>query len=57
LVADEIQTALRGNSLGSEAVVLAEVVADHPGTVTVKTGLGAERIVDMPVGEQLPRIC
>jgi hydrogenase expression/formation protein HypE len=32
-------------------------VADHPGVVALRTALGAERVVEMPVGEQLPRIC
>ncbi len=35
----------------------ATVVADHPGMVTIRTIVGSERIVDMLVGEQLPRIC
>ena len=55
--AEAVLDALRGNKYGRDAVILGEVVADHPGLVTLKTGLGAERIVDMPVGEQLPRIC
>ena len=55
--AEKVVAALRGNPLGQNAVIIGEVVADHPGTVTLKTGLGAERIVDMPIGEQLPRIC
>jgi hydrogenase expression/formation protein HypE len=42
---------------GSEAVRIGEVVADHPGMVTIRTIVGSERIVDMLVGEQLPRIC
>jgi len=29
----------------------------HPGVVTMTTALGVERVLDMPVGEQLPRIC
>jgi hydrogenase expression/formation protein HypE len=49
--------AMKAHPLGSEAVVLGRVVVDHPGTVTLDPGFGAERIVDMPVGEQLPRIC
>jgi hydrogenase expression/formation protein HypE len=49
--------AMKGHPLGGDAVVLGRVVADHPGTVTLDPGFGAERIVDMPVGEQLPRIC
>lgn len=32
-------------------------VDTHPGRVVLRTALGARRIVDMPVGEQLPRIC
>jgi hydrogenase expression/formation protein HypE len=38
-------------------VVIGGVVAEHPGMVTIKTIVGSERIVDMLVGEQLPRIC
>jgi hydrogenase expression/formation protein HypE len=49
--------AMKAHPLGADAVVLGRVVADHPGTVTLDPGFGAERIVDMPVGEQLPRIC
>lgn len=55
--ADRVVAALRATPLGRDAVDIGEVVAAHPGTVTLKTGLGAERIVDMPIGEQLPRIC
>ncbi|MCJ7654988.1 MAG: hydrogenase expression/formation protein HypE, partial [Dehalococcoidia bacterium] len=36
---------------------IGEVVAEHPRRVVMKTTLGASRIVDMPVGELLPRIC
>jgi hydrogenase expression/formation protein HypE len=32
-------------------------VADHPGQVRMRTAFGGARIVDMLVGEQLPRIC
>ncbi len=42
---------------GEGAAVIGRVVADHPGMVTMRTLVGAERIVDMLVGEQLPRIC
>lgn len=30
---------------------------EHPGMVVAATGLGGTRVVDMPLGEQLPRIC
>ena len=55
--AEAVVAAMRGRDEGREAVVIGRVVADHPGLVAMTTGLGAERIVDMPVGEQLPRIC
>lgn len=55
--ADGVLAAMRAHDLGRDAVILGEVVDEHPGLVTVMTGLGAERIVDMPIGEQLPRIC
>ena len=32
-------------------------VADHPRMVVARTGLGGTRVVDLPIGEQLPRIC
>ena len=57
---DEAEAALaavKAHPLGAEAVICGRVVAAHPGLVTLDTGFGAERIVDMPVGEQLPRIC
>jgi hydrogenase expression/formation protein HypE len=49
--------AMRSRPEGAEAVVIGAVVTDHPGMVTVRTIVGSERIVDMLVGEQLPRIC
>ncbi len=48
---------MRKNSYGKQAVIIGEVVAEHPGRVVMKTSLGASRIVDMLVGELLPRIC
>ncbi len=56
-IADHILAAMKKNSLGKDAVIIGEVTDKHPGVVALKTGLGANRIVDMPVGEQLPRIC
>jgi hydrogenase expression/formation protein HypE len=37
--------------------MLGRVVADHPRLVVMRTALGGRRIVPMPIGEQLPRIC
>jgi len=45
------------NKYGAQSAVIGEVSAEHPGRVIMKTSLGASRIVDMLVGELLPRIC
>lgn len=55
--ADAVLAAMRAVAEGAEAVRIGEVVAGHPGMVTMRTLVGSERIVDMLVGEQLPRIC
>ncbi len=55
--AEAVLAAMKAHEHGRNSAVIGKVVADHPGLVAMKTGLGAERIVDMPVGEQLPRIC
>jgi hydrogenase expression/formation protein HypE len=54
---DAVLAAMRGLPEGAEAVEIGCVVADHPAMVTVRTIVGSQRIVDMLVGEQLPRIC
>jgi hydrogenase expression/formation protein HypE len=56
-LADAVVEAMRSRPEGAGAVVIGHVVADHPGMVTVDTLVGSQRIVDMLVGEQLPRIC
>ena len=54
---DVILAEIKRNKYGNEATIIGEVIAEHPGQVVMKTALGASRIVDMPVGELLPRIC
>jgi hydrogenase expression/formation protein HypE len=55
--AGAVLAAMRALPEGAEAVEIGRVVADHPAMVTVRTIVGSQRIVDMLVGEQLPRIC
>lgn len=55
--ADTVVAAMRSHPLGREATIIGEVVAENRGMVVMGNALGAQRIVDMPVGEQLPRIC
>jgi len=49
--------ALRAHDLGRHATVLGRIVAEHPGLVAVRTAIGGSRIIPLPLGEQLPRIC
>jgi hydrogenase expression/formation protein HypE len=49
--------ALQGHPLGSGARVIGQVNDRNPGRVVMQTVFGGRRIVDMLVGEQLPRIC
>jgi hydrogenase expression/formation protein HypE len=55
--ADDALAAMRANALGREACRIGQVTDGEGGRVTMRTGLGGRRIVDMLVGEQLPRIC
>jgi hydrogenase expression/formation protein HypE len=57
---DEAQTgldALRSHPLGAQAAEIGEIVAEPAETVVLRTGFGGTRIVDMLVGDPLPRIC
>lgn len=55
--AEMVLDAMRRHPFGKRAAVIGEVVADHPGTVMMKSLIGGTRVVDMLSGEQLPRIC
>ena len=55
--ANAVLAAMRANPAGTDAAIIGEVCAAPAGTVLLNTGFGGERIVDMLVGEQLPRIC
>jgi hydrogenase expression/formation protein HypE len=48
---------LRTHQLGGQACVVGTVKNDNPGLVTMRSRIGATRVVDMISGEQLPRIC
>jgi hydrogenase expression/formation protein HypE len=54
---DAALAALRGHRLGRDAVSIGEVRAEPPGLVVMVTAFGGTRIVDMLVGDPLPRIC
>jgi hydrogenase expression/formation protein HypE len=49
--------AMRAHPLGETAAIIGSVMPGEPGRVIMRTIFGGRRIVDMLVGEQLPRIC
>ena len=55
--AEDAVAALRAHPLGAQAATIGEVTADPVGLVTIKTTFGGTRIVDLLVGDPLPRIC
>ena len=55
--ADTALTALRSHPLGGDAALIGRVNDDPPGLVLLRTSFGGTRIVDMLVGDPLPRIC
>jgi hydrogenase expression/formation protein HypE len=56
-LAEEILAAMHTHPLGQDAALIGQVVPDHPGMVLAKTSIGGSRVVDLPAGELLPRIC
>jgi hydrogenase expression/formation protein HypE len=55
--AEHAVAALRAHPLGEQAAVIGQVRAEQPGIVQLKTAFGGTRIVDLLVGDPLPRIC
>ena len=55
--ADDALAALRGHPLGRDACVIGEIRAEPEGVVALRNAFGGTRIVDMLVGDPLPRIC
>lgn len=58
--ADAALASMRANKYGADAAIIGEVVEtpeERDPRVSIRTGFGALRIMDMLVGEQLPRIC
>jgi hydrogenase expression/formation protein HypE len=55
--ADAVLAAMRAHPAGVDSAVVGEVLTEPAGHVILNTLFGGERVVDMLVGEQLPRIC
>jgi len=56
-LAESLVSRMQENRYGQHSCIIGEVKAEPAGIVSLRTGFGGTRIVDMLVGEQLPRIC
>jgi hydrogenase expression/formation protein HypE len=57
VAAEGILRRMKKQPYGGGAVIIGQVVSQHPGRVVMKTPYGSSRILDMLSGELLPRIC
>jgi hydrogenase expression/formation protein HypE len=55
--AEKVLRTMHSSEHGRDAVIIGSVINDHPGMVVMLTAFGSRRIIDLPLGEQLPRIC
>jgi hydrogenase expression/formation protein HypE len=55
--AESVLAAMHAHPLGAGARRIGTCVDDHAGMVVARTALGGTRVIPMPIGEQLPRIC
>jgi hydrogenase expression/formation protein HypE len=55
--AERVLEVLRAHPLGCEAVRIGQVTAAHKRMLVARTAMGAQRVIPMQIGEQLPRIC
>lgn len=55
--AEAMVAQLQQDELGRKSAIIGEVTKEHARQVVLKSGIGGQRIVTMPAGEQLPRIC
>ena len=53
----EVLDMLTRDPLGRRAALIGRVVEDHPGMAVLRTSAGGSRIIDLPPGELIPRIC
>jgi hydrogenase expression/formation protein HypE len=49
--------AIGSHELGQGAALIGGIVTEHPGVVVMRTRYGLGRLISMPLGEHLPRIC
>jgi len=61
VVAPEIEedflSKMKDNKIAQNASMIGEIIDNHPGKVVIHNNMGGKRVVNMLIGEQLPRIC
>ncbi|MEM2617897.1 MAG: hydrogenase expression/formation protein HypE [Candidatus Hadarchaeales archaeon] len=55
--AEKVLEAIRRTRRGERAALIGEVTEEHPGMVALRTSVGGRRVVPMPAGDPIPRIC
>ena len=55
--AEQVLEVLHAHALGREAARIGRVTAEHPRMLVARTAMGANRVIPIQIGEQLPRIC
>ena len=55
--AEAVLAAMRRHPLGERAAIIGRVQSEPPGRVHLRTSVGSLRILDIPAGDLLPRIC
>jgi hydrogenase expression/formation protein HypE len=55
--AEVMLAAMQNHPLGQQATIIGQVTESHPGVVVGRTAIGGQRVIDLPAGELLPRIC
>jgi len=54
---EEVLSRLVKYPLSRRAALIGRVVEEHPGMAVLRTSAGGSRIIDLPTGELIPRIC
>jgi hydrogenase expression/formation protein HypE len=55
--AEKVLAVLKAHPLGRDAARIGQVTAEHPRMLVARTAMGANRVIPIQIGEQLPRIC
>lgn len=55
--AERVLTVMRAHPLGRDAAIVGTVTSEHRCVVVARTRIGSQRVIDLPAGELLPRIC